>query len=413
MGKRTKLQTGIAVFLLSMLFHALFLGGTIKVSSASKEQFAYVTDTGETGKTQNWNEAISFCRKNGGTITLQRSIIFEQSVVGNNANLEEKCILVIPKGVTLTLNNMKFFLDGDIIVKGVLNLRNGGVLEGDGRVLVNSGGVFYKASYEMEKNGDVCLQGNPIIVGQSLADSVINSSHVMWKASVPGVWTFACPSLVPEVGTGLFDVTFTPDNSISYDAATYPVCGQVEVNPTPTPLPTPSPAPTPTPVSIPISALDSTIEPSLSSNSTLTEQTVEGLETSILAETSSETVSLEDGQQKEKVVVVTKMASVPSTLTKTVKKTFSQKRPVIQKGKRRGKSLQVAWKKVSGASGYQVSYSYDSSMKKAKMWEGKGCRVTLKKIKKGKPCYVRVRAYKKGKKKRTYTKWSSISKFCR
>jgi hypothetical protein len=235
----------------------------------------------------------------------------------------------------------------------------------------------------------------------------------MWKASVPGVWTFACPSLVPEVGTGLFDVTFTPDNSISYDAATYPVCGQVEVNPTPTPLPTPSPAPTPTPVSIPISALDSTIEPSLSSNSTLTEQTVEGLETSILAETSSETVSLEDGQQKEKVVVVTKMASVPSTLTKTVKKTFSQKRPVIQKGKRRGKSLQVAWKKVSGASGYQVSYSYDSSMKKAKMWEGKGCRVTLKKIKKGKPCYVRVRAYKKGKKKRTYTKWSSISKFCR
>lgn len=415
MGKQTKLQTGVAVFLFSMLFSTLFFGGMIKARSVDniKERFAYVTDTGETGKTENWSEAVCFCKKNGGTIIVQRSVVFEENTVDNNTKVAGNCILVIPKDVTLTLKNLKFSLYGDIVVKGVLDLQNGGVLEGEGRVLVDSGGVFYKASYEMEKNGEICLKGKPIIVGQSLADSVINPSQVMWKASVPGVWTFAQPSFVPEVGTELFDVTFTPDNSISYDATTYTACGQVKVKPTPTPVPTPSPTPTPTPASTPISALDSTIEPSLSLNSALTEQTIEGLETSVLAETSSGTVSLEDGQQKEKVVVVTKMASVPSTLTKTVKNTFTQKRPVIQKGKRRGKTLRVAWKKVTGASGYQVFYSYTSSMKKAKIWEGKECRVTLKKIKKVKPCYIRIRAYKKSKKKRTYTKWSSISKFCK
>lgn len=96
-----------------------------------------------------------------------------------------------------------------------------------------------------------------------------------------------------------------------------------------------------------------------------------------------------------------------------VAKVSGLKGKVKAKGKRR--SLDLTWKKVSGAGGYQVQISTKKSFKGAK-------KITVKKskrryktsmLKKKKKYYVRVRAWKdykteKGKAKKAYGKWRMI-----
>lgn len=64
---------------------------------------------------------------------------------------------------------------------------------------------------------------------------------------------------------------------------------------------------------------------------------------------------------------------------------------------RKSKQLTVTIKKVSGAAGYQVTYSTDKKFKKkaTKTASSTKTTVTLKKLKKGKTYYVKVKAYKK------------------
>lgn len=73
------------------------------------------------------------------------------------------------------------------------------------------------------------------------------------------------------------------------------------------------------------------------------------------------------------------------------------------------KQATVTWKKIKSISGYQISYSQNSSMKKAKALTVKGSatRATLKKLVSKKKYYVRIRTYKIVSGKKYYSKWSS------
>ena len=75
-----------------------------------------------------------------------------------------------------------------------------------------------------------------------------------------------------------------------------------------------------------------------------------------------------------------------------------------------GKKLNVQWKKVSGASGYELQYATKSNFKRGVSKKGissKKTSATYTKLKKGKTYYVRMRAYVKVNGKKVYGSWSS------
>ncbi len=74
-------------------------------------------------------------------------------------------------------------------------------------------------------------------------------------------------------------------------------------------------------------------------------------------------------------------------------------------------SAQVAWKKVKGATGYQLRYSTKQSMSGSKKLTSSAKKKTLSKLKKGTTYYVQVRSYKKANGKRCYGKWSTVKSF--
>lgn len=76
-------------------------------------------------------------------------------------------------------------------------------------------------------------------------------------------------------------------------------------------------------------------------------------------------------------------------------------------------SVRVNWKKVSGASGYQVRYSTKATMEgsKTKTFAHKSWkRAKVSGLKAGTTYYVQVRSYKKSNGSRCYGSWSSTSK---
>lgn len=58
------------------------------------------------------------------------------------------------------------------------------------------------------------------------------------------------------------------------------------------------------------------------------------------------------------------------------------------------RTVTFRWRKVQGASGYQITYAGNRKFKKAKKTYRKGTRAKLKKLKAGKKYYIKVRAYK-------------------
>ena len=78
-------------------------------------------------------------------------------------------------------------------------------------------------------------------------------------------------------------------------------------------------------------------------------------------------------------------------------KTVTVKKTALSSAKKSGTSLKLKWKKVSGATGYEIQYSTSSKFKSAKKVTVKGAGKVTKTIKgltKGKTYYVRIRAYK-------------------
>ncbi len=68
--------------------------------------------------------------------------------------------------------------------------------------------------------------------------------------------------------------------------------------------------------------------------------------------------------------------------------------------------IQVKFKKVKDAAGYQAQYAVNKKFKKAKTISVKKTRVILKKLKKGKKYYIRVRAYRQSGGNKVYGSWS-------
>ncbi|MGN1328608.1 MAG: glycoside hydrolase [Eubacterium sp.] len=104
--------------------------------------------------------------------------------------------------------------------------------------------------------------------------------------------------------------------------------------------------------------------------------------------------------------------TTPTTAKAAVKKPKSTSIKKLTKGK---KSFKVAFKKVTGISGYQIQYSTDKKFKKgvktASVKKDK-TSLTVKKLKSNNKYYVRIRTYKSskvnGKVTKTYSSWSKV-----
>lgn len=101
----------------------------------------------------------------------------------------------------------------------------------------------------------------------------------------------------------------------------------------------------------------------------------------------------------------------PVPTTTTAPKKVSVKKATIKKAvNKKGKKVKLSWKKVSGASGYNVRYALSKKkLKKAKIKKIKKNKVsyTIKKLKK-KTYFIQVRAYKVVDKKTYYGAWSKV-----
>ena len=106
------------------------------------------------------------------------------------------------------------------------------------------------------------------------------------------------------------------------------------------------------------------------------------------------------------VTAGTRYAAASKTVTITVIPAKTSLRSVKSTT---AKQATVTWKKAKSISGYQISYSQNSSMKKAKTLTVKGSatHATLKKLVSKKKYYVRIRTYKVVSGKKYYSKWSS------
>ena len=74
----------------------------------------------------------------------------------------------------------------------------------------------------------------------------------------------------------------------------------------------------------------------------------------------------------------------------------------------KGKKAKISLKKVARAKGYQIQYSRNKKMKKAKSVYSKKLTYTVKKLKKKKTYYFRARAYVLDGKAKKYGKWSRV-----
>lgn len=76
------------------------------------------------------------------------------------------------------------------------------------------------------------------------------------------------------------------------------------------------------------------------------------------------------------------------------------------------KTIQITWKKLAGASGYQIKLATNKKMTKGKKTvvvnKASTTKKTVKKLKAGKKYYVRIRAYETVSGKKVYSKWSAV-----
>ena len=119
-----------------------------------------------------------------------------------------------------------------------------------------------------------------------------------------------------------------------------------------------------------------------------------------------------DKKYKNKIKTISKDAKKDYTLYAKWEKVKVAKAIVKSAKNSKSKQILLKYKKVSGAKGYEISYSIDKKFKKTvtKKTTNK-TSYTIKKLKKGKTYYVRVRAYKMDSAgKKVYGKYSSVKK---
>jgi uncharacterized protein YukE len=86
------------------------------------------------------------------------------------------------------------------------------------------------------------------------------------------------------------------------------------------------------------------------------------------------------------------------------------KKSAVKSLKKGSKSFKVKWKKVSGASGYQISYKTGKKTVKKTVNGGNKKSLKVKNLKSGKKYTVKVRTWMKVNGKKYYSKWSAVRK---
>lgn len=197
--------------------------------------------------------------------------------------------------------------------------------------------------------------------------------------------------------------------------------------PSAAPLPTPSVTPQPKPSVAPLPTPGVTLQPTpgitpqptsgeQSTSSPATSATPGGGSTSSLGTSATPQVTPGGGSTwapgTTAAPQVTPGGGNVSTVPK-VSKVSRLKAKLKTKGKK--KTLELTWKKASGASGYQIQVSTKKSFKGAKKIAVKKNKCKVTKLKPGKKYYVRVRAYQtyksqNGKSEKVYGKWTAALK---
>ena len=119
-----------------------------------------------------------------------------------------------------------------------------------------------------------------------------------------------------------------------------------------------------------------------------------------------------DKKFKKKITTIKKGTKKNYTLYAKWEKIKVNKTELTSAKNNKSKQIALKYKKVSGAKGYEISYSTDKKFKKSvtKKTTSK-TSYTIKNLKKGKTYYVRVRAYKKDSAgKKVYSKYSNVKK---
>jgi uncharacterized repeat protein (TIGR02543 family) len=120
-----------------------------------------------------------------------------------------------------------------------------------------------------------------------------------------------------------------------------------------------------------------------------------------------------DSKFKTKVASVKKGSTGNKTLYAKWTKVSVAKATLSKATNVKGKKLAATWKKISGAKGYQISYSANKKFTKSTTVTKSVSKTsyTATKLKKGKTYYVRVRAYKVDSTGvKVYGKWRSVKK---
>ncbi len=107
----------------------------------------------------------------------------------------------------------------------------------------------------------------------------------------------------------------------------------------------------------------------------------------------------------------TPTTAVPKVVTPVVTTVAKPAKVKAVKVKAKKKKLNVSWKKISGATGYEVKYAKNNKFTKGKKTVTvKKNKVTLKKLKPKKKYFVKVRAYKLANGRKYFGKWSKVVK---
>lgn len=104
-----------------------------------------------------------------------------------------------------------------------------------------------------------------------------------------------------------------------------------------------------------------------------------------------------------------KKATPTATATSTPKTITAPSKPTkISAKNNKKKSVTLSWKKVKGATGYQIQYAANTAFAKKKLKSTKKTKLVINQLKKKKTYSFRVRAYVLDNKKKIYGKWSAV-----
>lgn len=197
-------------------------------SKAAENNFHYVTLDGKENYSADADTALKQCFSKGGIIEVIKDFKFNIPEYIKYGRINKNTTLVIRNGVTVTIGEYGFCLDGNIRIHGTLDLEHSqGDLYGTGKIEV-IGGKVIKRNYTVDQgNEKICLTGGDIMYGEPLSKAVIYQDQINWRPSIEGTWQFLDQDLIPQVGTNKYDIVFKPACPLTYDEKIFRRCGSV------------------------------------------------------------------------------------------------------------------------------------------------------------------------------------------